>query len=204
MFHVASLVCKMSPQPCTHPNWRQSIVPIHRRCIISSRCKVDLPPGKQNSSFLTLPWPPPRTQPPWVRSKLPRIQKSPPTVCRPMCVPVLSVFGSYLGKPTLSGSRLLDFVGCVHGVRAGGPSTVASDVGPRMCPGMLSMHRRAVCPDGPGRVAGGSGCAGTSGCVNVWTCVVICYTANIRVVPFYASHTHSVVGDRRDGMTTNK
>ena len=126
---MASLVCKMSPQPCTHTNWRQSIVPIHRRCTISSRCKVDLPPGKQNSSFLTLPWPPPRTQPPWVRSKLPRIQKSPPTVCRPMCVPVLSVFGSYLGKPTLSCSSPLDFVGWVHGVRCVGPSTVASDVG---------------------------------------------------------------------------
>ena len=82
-----------------------------------------------------------------------------------MCVPVLSVFGSYLGKPTLSGSRLLYFVGWVHGVRAGGPSTVASDVGPRMCPGMLSMHRRAVGPDGLGRVGGGSGCAGIS-----WAC----------------------------------
>jgi len=42
---------------------------------------------------------------------------------------------------------------------------VASDVEPRMCPGMLSMHRRAVCPDGPGRVGGGSGCAGIS-----WVC----------------------------------
>ena len=42
---------------------------------------------------------------------------------------------------------------------------MASDVGPRMCPGMLSMHRRAVGPDGLGRVGGGSGCAGIS-----WAC----------------------------------
>ena len=64
VFHVASLVCKMSPQPCTHSNWRQRAVPIHIRCIISSRCKVDLLPAKQLLSFLPLPWPPPHTQPP--------------------------------------------------------------------------------------------------------------------------------------------
>ena len=73
-----------------------------------------------------------------------------------------------------------------------------------MCPGMVSMHTQVVGADGPGRVGGTTDVPESRGRVNVWTCVVICYTANIRAVPFYAGPTHSVVGGRRNGMTTYK
>ena len=63
-----------------------------------------------------------------------------------------------------------------------------------MCPGMVSMHTRAVGTDGPGRVGSTTDVPGSRGRVNVWTCVVMCYTHNIRAVPFYTSPTQSVVG----------